>query len=45
MTRLALHLELARLKLLLWRLIASRAAWRLVRRAVDWLEPNSHHST
>ena len=28
-----------RLKVLVWRLLATRAAWRLVRRAVNWLAP------
>ena len=28
-----------RLKLLIWRLLATRAAWRTVRRAVNWLAP------
>jgi hypothetical protein len=37
MTALRLTYQVARLKLLLWRLIATRAALRLVRRAVDWL--------
>jgi len=39
MTTLRLTLELARLKLLFWRLLVMQAAWRLVRRAVDWLAP------
>lgn len=39
MTRLALHLELARLKLLLWRLIATRSALRLVGRVCDRIAP------
>jgi hypothetical protein len=39
MIKLRMTLQLARLKLLVWRLLATRAAWRLVRRAADWLVP------
>jgi len=39
MTTLALTLEAARIKLTFWRLLATRAACRAIRRAVDWLAP------
>ena len=39
MIALRFTLTAARIKLLLWRLLAMRAALRLVRRAYDWLAP------
>ena len=42
MTTLRITLQVARLKVLVWRLIATRAALRLVRRVCDRREPGSH---
>ena len=39
MSTLALTLQLARIKFRIGRYLATRAALRLVRRAVDWLAP------
>ncbi len=36
---LALTLQAARLRLHIWRLLAARAAWRAVRRAIQWMAP------
>lgn len=39
MTKLRIALQLARLKVLVWRLLAERALTRLVRRAIQWMAP------
>ncbi len=39
MTTLALTLQAARIKVATWRHLARRAALRLMRRVLDWMEP------
>ncbi|HUF45828.1 MAG TPA: hypothetical protein VMN43_10830 [Aestuariivirgaceae bacterium] len=39
MTALTPTVQAVRLKLLLWRLLAERAACRAIRRAINWLAP------
>jgi len=36
---ISLTLQVARVKLRIWRLLATRVAWRTVRRAMQWMGP------